>query len=425
MIRKSTYKKVIFPIFLAAIFTGFILFIVLGPVRVYAQELSKGVKPQKIGIETLSKDFINTTLDFSVSLLKNSYSQTENILISPVSVALALGMTANGADGNTLKQFNSLLGGDNLSLEQLNKFYYNMSSEFQNDNSNKIKFANSIWYRNDKNLNINNAFLQSNANFYKAAAYKSDFTSPKTVTDINNWVKLNTDGLINKIIDKIDRDTVMYLFNTVLFNAEWKKAYSTNDIYNKSFLISEKNYVSVPFMHSNESYISDGKAEGFIKPYKGGKYSYVAVLPNKETTIDDYIRSLDGKSFSKLLGSSSDEYAAMAFPKYKFDYSISLVDPLKNLGLSDCFIPDKADFSKMASAASGNIYINDVFHKTYISVDELGTKAGAVTKVEMRVTSVIVQPREVIFDRPFMFAVIDNETCLPLFLGTVRDPSKG
>ncbi len=199
----------------------------------------------------------------------------------------------------------------------------------------------------------------------------------------------------------------------------------TKDVTNKNFLLSENNYLSVPFMHSNESYISDGKAEGFIKPYKGDKYSYVAILPNKETTLDDYISSLDGKSFLKLLKSKSYEHAAMAFPKYKFDYSISLVDPLKNLGLTDCFIPDKADFTKMASSATGNIYVSDVLHKTYIQVDELGTKAGAVTKIEMEAGGAMLESRRVVFDRPFMFAVIDNETCLPLFLGIVRDPSKG
>lgn len=425
MISKITYKKVVFPILLAVILTGFILFIVLGTVKVYAQELSKGVKPQKIGVETLSDDFIHATSELSISLFKNSLSQTGNSLISPVSVALALGMTANGADGNTLKQFNKLLGGDALSMEQLNKFYYSMSSELQKDKSNKINLANSIWYRNDKSLKINTAFLQSNANYYKAAAYKADFSSKKTVTDINNWVKSNTGGLIDKIVDKIDKDTVMYLFNTVLFDAQWEKTYYTNAIHNDSFLIAEKNYVSVPFMHSNESYISDGKAEGFIKPYKGDKYSYVAILPNEGTTLGEYVNSLDGKSFLKLLESRSDEYAAIGFPKYKFDYSISLVEPLINLGFTDGFSPEKANFKKMATVTGENIFIGDVLHKTYIQVDEMGTKAGAVTQVTMMTGAMQEPTRKLTFNRPFVFAIIDNGTRLPLFIGTVTDPSRG
>lgn len=431
MNSKSTHKKVfktiVLPILLSAIILLSIVLINIfndTSTTVNAQDLLKNVSPNKVSTETLPINFITATSDFSISLLKQSISPGKNSLISPTSVALALGMTANGADGNTLDQFKKLLGGSNFSIDQLNRFYYTMSSDLQNDKINKIHLANSIWYRQDESLKVKPDFLQTNADFFKAAAYKADFNSPNTIKDINNWVKNNTNGMIDKIVEEIKADTIMYLFNTVLFEAEWKKVYDASEIRQGNFLLSDGKNISADFMYSNEKYLKSDTAQGFMKPYKGDKYSFVAMLPNEDISLEDYIKSLDGKNFLNFVNSKSDDSATVGFPKFKYDYEVSLVEPLKNLGFTEGFSSSNANFNKMATSSDGNIYIGDVLHKTFIQVDELGTKAGAVTKVEIRTGSAMLETNRVILDRPFVYAIIDNETNLPLFIGTVMNPLK-
>ncbi len=422
MLTGKMYKTVILPVLLAAILLlAYIAVNVLTASPVNAEELSKGVKAERISAPELSDDFISAAEDFSLSLFKQTADTGKNSLISPVSAALALGMTANGSGGNTLAQFNKLLGKDSITTEQLNKFYYSMSRLLQNDKYNKIRIANSIWYKNSESLNVKQDFLQNNADYYGAAAYKADFGSPDTIKAINNWVKTNTGGMIDKIIDKIDAQTVMYLFNTLMFDAEWEKIYKSSDIHDGSFTLPEKDTVTVPYMYSSEKYIKSENAEGFIKPYKGNKYSFVGILPNKDMTLEEYLKTLDGKSFQDILNSGSNETAKIGLPKFKYDCSASLVEPLKALGLTDGFDPNKADFSKMASDTEGNIYVSNVLQKTFIQVDDKGTKAGAVTKVEMITTGALIE-KNLTLNRPFLFAIIENDTKLPLFIGTVANP---
>ncbi|MDF2985638.1 MAG: serine protease inhibitor [Eubacterium sp.] len=424
MLTKKFNKTVIFPILLAVIIIiAIVLLNITGNFSVVnAQELSKGVKSNNSAVEKLPDNFRAAEMDLSISLFKNSISQNKNSLISPLSVTLAMGMTANGAAATTLDQFKKLLGQDRFTIDEINKFNYSLSSLFQSDKHNKVRLANSIWYRNEKTLTVNPVFLQKNADFYKANIFKSDFTSKNTIKDINNWVKNNTDGMIDNIVDTIYPNTIMYLFNTVLFEAEWRNIYKSNEVYEEIFSRSENDSIGVSFMHSMEKFIQNKNAEGFIKPYKGDKYSFVGILPKENISLKDFITTLNGNNFKELVTSYGDEYAQVGIPKFKYAYSKSLVEPLKSLGFTDGFSPSEANFSTMASVPDGNIYISEVLHKTYIQVDEKGTKAGAATKVEMLTGSAMQQPKKVTFDRPFVFAIIENETQLPLFIGTVVDP---
>jgi serpin B len=160
-----------------------------GPAKVYASNLMKDITAQKVETTLLSDNFTRSTADFSVDLFKNSYTKGKNSLISPTSVYLALGMTANGAEGNTLKEFEALLGKYNMNIKDLNIFYNSFAKTLANSTPETVSIANSIWYRQDKNLNIKKDFLQTNANYYNAAAYQVDFNSNRTISDINNWVK--------------------------------------------------------------------------------------------------------------------------------------------------------------------------------------------------------------------------------------------
>lgn len=255
------------------------------------------------------------------------------------------------------------------------------------------------------------------------------FGLQQTVKDINSWVKFKTGNLIDKIIDKNDPDTVMYLISALYFEAEWQEKYEDGDLKNGYFKLSDGKTVANVFMSSTEyQYIKDDMAQGFIKPYKSqeannsneaNKFSFVAILPNVGVDIDSYINSLTGDKFLSLIKNKLAEEVMTSLPKFKSEYSNSLVEPLKAMGLRDCF-GGTANFSKMVNSTYDNLSISDIKHKTFIQVDKIGTKAGAVALIEMRDKG--GSRNAVMLDRPFIYAIIDNKTSLPIFIGTMYNP---
>ena len=264
--------------------------------KVQAANLMDGVTAKTVSGKAADDAFKNSNADFAIRLFQQTRDGNKNSLISPLSVMLALSMTANGAKGETLAQMEALLGGD-IPMETLNEYLYSYIKALPSEKTAKLNSANSIWFR-DNGFTAEKAFLQKNADYYGAEAYKSVFDE-KTLRDINNWVKKNTDGKIEKIIDDLDPDAVMYLINTVLFDAEWESIYKKDEISDSTFTALDGTKRTISMMYSTEQrYLDDGKATGFIKPYKSG-YSFVALLPNGDISLSDYVASMTGKSFRR------------------------------------------------------------------------------------------------------------------------------
>jgi len=386
------------------------------------------------GYEKRAKDAINegsfelpdadnsTMTEFSVKLFKESFEAEKNTLISPLSVISALAMTAGGADGNTLSQMEQVFGMDKDTLDGYISSY--VGGLPQGDKY-KLNLANSIWLRDSSSFSPNGDFLQHNADYYGADIYEAPFDD-STVKEINSWVSDNTDGMIDSIIDRISADTIMYLINALAFDAEWEEIYEKYDVRDGDFTKEDGSKISVDFMYSTEgAYIADELAAGFIKYYAGRKYAFVALLPNEGVSVEEYISSLNGEKLNRMLTSPESATVWASIPKFETKYSVEMSDILSTLGMPDAFDSTLADFSGMGTA-DGNIYINRVIHKTFISVGEKGTRAGAATVVEMNCTSAapIVEPKEVYLDRPFVYMLIDCENNVPFFIGAMMDPSK-
>lgn len=385
-----------------------------------AQDLMKGISSTSEGVLIVPTigDFVGSTTDFSIKLFQKTYSRENNTLISPISVLTALAMTANGADGNTLAQMEAVLGGD-VPLEALNSHLHNYLYGWERNDTVKMSYANSIWFRDTTLFTPNQAFLQKNADYYGAAIYKASFDK-QTLNDINRWVTENTDGMIETILDKIPPDAMMYLINTLVFDGEWETVYSKNSIRTGSFTNISGTTQNAEMMYSDESrYLDDGKATGFIKNYKGGQYSFVALLPNEGVSLEDYVATLSGESFRRTLQNAKNTMVYATIPKFSYESNLTLNDALVAMGMEDAFSADKANFSKMGESAVGNLYIDRVIHKTFISVDELGTKAGAATIVELPGKAMPQETYTVTLDRPFVYAIVDNATGLPIFMGAV------
>ncbi|ERM91946.1 serine protease [Caldanaerobacter subterraneus subsp. yonseiensis KB-1] len=385
--------------------------------KVQAANLMEGIKANPVSEKNIDEKFIYNTADFSIELFKNSIDDKENFLISPLSAMLALAMTASGADNETLAQMEKALGKD-ISIEDLNKYLYTYMKKLPNEEKSKLTIANSIWFK-ENDFMPSKDFLQIIADYYKADIFKAAFDS-STVSDINNWVKSKTNGMIDKILNKIDPEDVMYLINAVAFDAEWETVYEKVSVHEDIFTDVYGNRQKVEFMNSEENlYIEEENAVGFVKPYAKNHYSFVAILPDENISVNEYIKTLTGQKFIDLIKNAKITLVRASLPKFKYEYTIKMNETLESLGMTDAFLPDKADFSKLGKSDIGNLYISEVLHKTFISVDELGTKAGAVTSVDITAAGIPVNFKTVKLNRPFIFAIIDNSTNLPIFIGTV------
>lgn len=388
--------------------------------KVQAKDLMEGITPNNVdALDDLSSQNADVT-DFAIRLFKASEESGKNTLISPLSVLCALAMTANGAEEETLAQMEEVLG---MTTDELNLYLYSYMKNLPQGDKYKLSLANSIWFTEDERFTVNQDFLQTNADYYGADIYKAPFDK-QTLKDINNWVKQNTDGMIPEILDQIPPEAIMYLVNALAFEAEWSEIYEKHQVKDGEFTKEDGTKQDVKFMYGSEgTYFEDEKATGFMKRYKGGKYAFVAMLPNEGVSVSEYIASLDGESLNALLANPQYATVRTSIPKFETEYKVEMSEILQDMGMTEALDMYNADFEGLGTSTGGNIYISRVLHKTFISVGEKGTKAGAVTIVDMKdgAAAEPTEPKEVYLDRPFVYMLVDCENNIPFFIGTMMD----
>lgn len=356
--------------------------------------------------------------DFSVELFRKSAENGENTLISPFSVLSALSMTANGADGDTLKQMEDVFG---LSLDELNDYFRTYISDEQD----AVTIANSLWLKDQDKLPVSPDFTRTVTDYYQSEIFEEPMDE-STLSKINSWVDENTDGMIQEILDKIQPGTLMYLVNALTFQEKWEEVYEDTDVYQGVFTDEDGNELDTDMMRSTESVWLDGAdAEGFMKFYEGGRYAFAALLPDEGVSLDDYVDSLTGSEISDIIESRDAGYTVHAeIPKFRSETDMELPDVLKEMGITDAF-SDRADFSRMYDT-EGNpgVQISEVIHKTFIEVNEQETKAAAATAVGIVETSLAIDDTEkyISLNRPFLYMLVDCDENIPLFIGTVYAP---
>ena len=386
-----------------------------------AEDLMEDVTPNKVtALDDLSGQNVSAT-DFSLRLFRQANASGENTLLSPLSVLYALAMTANGANGQTREQIEAVLG---MSAEELNLYLYSYMEALPRGPKYKLRLANSIWFRDDADhFTVHQDFLQKNADYYDADLYKTPFNK-RTLNEINEWVKDETNDMIPKILEEIPNNALMYLINALAFEAEWSDPYDKTMVRDGIFTKEDGTKQDVEMMYSTENYyLEDEKATGFMKHYEDLKYAFVALLPNEGVSVSEYLNSLSGESLHALLDEAEATTVEAALPKFKTEYSTELSEILQAMGMTDAFDAEYADFSGIGSSTEGSLYIGRVIHKTYIEVGEKGTRAGAATAVAMG-NGGIFSPEEikqVYLDRPFVYMLIDRENKIPFFIGTLMD----
>ena len=385
----------------------------------HSTDLMKNVQPKEIEkIQNLSETSGPLT-DFGINLFQRSLKSGENTLVSPLSVLYALSMTANGADENTLTQMDTVLG---LDVQQRNRWLYSYAEGIKNSN---LFLANAIWLKDDKGFSVEPEFLQTNANYYNAGLYSAPFDDA-TCKEINKWIEGKTAGMVKNVLDEIPEDAIMYLVNALSFEARWAEVYKETRIWQKVFTTEDGQTRDVQLMYSNEDgrFLEDDLATGFVKWYEDYRYTFVALLPNEGVSVEEYVQSLSGEHLRQMLAAPIDHDVVAAIPKFETEFHTELSNVLEKMGMTDAFDTGLADFSRLGNHSEGNLCINRVLHKTFISVAEQGTRAGAATVVEVAPTAAPPGERElkeVILDRPFVYMIWDMGTDTPVFIGTLMD----
>lgn len=389
------------------------------PAEAGAVDLMTGITPNPPAPVPVTDRAAAAATDFGLRLFLAAGEPGENALLSPVSVLCALAMTANGAQGDTLSQMETVLG---LSRAELNDYFRAWMASCEGDSV--LKPANSVWFTDDPRFTVNRDFLQTNADHYGADVYRAAFDDD-TLSAINEWVRTKTDGMIPSILDRIPKSAVMYLINALAFDARWETPYSEYSVQEGRFSCADGKKRNVDFLCSEEAlYLETGTAVGFLKPYAGGKYAFAALLPEKGTSPEEYLASLDGAQLHALLTAPQSVAVDAALPKFEMSYDTELSEILRGMGMKLPFAPAGADFSGLGVSTGGNIYISRVLHKSYIAVDEAGTRAGAATAVEAADEAAPMERKRVYLDRPFVCMLLDTKTGVPFFLGVLNDPGK-
>ena len=362
---------------------------------------------------------------FAIKLLKQATADTrdtlKNLFVSPLSVAMALAMTYNGAAGTTEDSMRATLELDGMSVAEVNDSYRSLIELLrQLDPHVRFQIANSIWYL--QGYTIEQPFLDANHNYYDAQVTALAFSSPTAPATINAWVNQQTQGVIKTIVDAIPDGMRLYLINAIYFKGDWTQQFDPNLTQPRAFRLADGTTVNVPTMtHGKEAdvRVAHGPSATIVDlPYGGAAFSMTIVLPHDTSSADQLVDALTPEQWNEWTASLEATQAEVFLPKFKLTNDLNLIPSLAGLGMGIAFADGRADFTRIH--VPSELSITEVKHKTYVDVNEEGTVAAAVTSVGLGLTS--ASPY-IVIDRPFIFALRENLSGTILFMGVIRHPT--
>lgn len=374
----------------------------------------------------LSTTFMDAQLQFAFDVLNQSAdaSAGKNIFVSAPNVSLALGIAANGAQGETFDAMAAPLSGKGATLEQMNRDFAALQALLKRSSEGiTLTLANSLWVNAGPPLN--NDYLQNTQQFYDAAIHTLDFSQPESAGEINQWVQNATNGKIPAIVDQLPADVAMLILSAIYFKATWSRPFRTALTEDQPFTSTTGAPVTVPMMRQSGSFahLKNEQFEAIALPYAGYTARMVVLLPAPDSNVDALRKQLTTQNWKAWSAALEPAQGTLRLPRFKTEFDIALNDVLKNMGMGIVFDSQSADFSGMRPAPP-SLFISEVKHRSVIEVNEAGTEAAAVTSVSMGVTSAMPaeNPFEMTVDRPFLFAIEDVQTGALLFQGIIHQP---
>jgi serine protease inhibitor len=378
-----------------------------------------------------SSEITNARTSFAFSLYPQVAQDqvNQNILISPVSIILALMMAYNGADGETQAAMATTLQSTGISIEALNQHNQQWIEAIEkSDEHVQLQIANSLWGR--EGISFEEAFVDTVQEYYNAEVQSLDFDKSNASDKINRWVSDQTNDKIKQIVDKsINSDTILFLINAIYFDGKWSQPFNPKITKDNTFNLIDSTKKQHPFMNLSDTfqYLQEDKFQAVRLPYGDGAVSMYAFLPDESSSLQEFQAQLTGDNWSTWLSSLQVRKGTVALPKFKLEYELNLKKALTEMGMGIAFKEGTADLSRMVVDKQSNPFISSVKHSTFIDVQEEGTEAAAVTSIEVSVTSLDTsapQPFEMKLDRPFFFIIADNQTGAILFMGSIYEPQQ-
>jgi serine protease inhibitor len=370
---------------------------------------------------TAEQQVSNASTDFGLALLQNVHAGEgkPNVLLSPLSASMALGMALNGAVGATYDDMRRTLGFGDLSEAAVNQAYRGLIAQLRARDA-KVEFtlANSIWY--ERSFQVKAPFLNAAREYFSAEVTALDFGSPTAPKTISDWAAQQTGGRIRDLVDYIDPLDRLFMVNAVYFKAPWTVPFQPNATRPGTFTRRDGSVVDVPLMSVDRAFAmyQDDEVMMVELPYADTAFSMVLLAPAEQNTLDVLTAELTSRRWAELIGRLEPQRIMLNVPKFRFEYELEMKNVLAMMGMAVAFQPGVADFTRMADAK--DLHISRVKQKAFIDVHELGTEAAAATSVVGSVTSM---PPVLRFDRPFLFAIRERSSGTLLFVGRVGDPS--
>lgn len=404
-------KKLIFLLPIIGLFVG------CDPVTQPDNEVAREIKLNAAQQARVSQDN-----EFAFDLLRKTMADSEesNVFLSPLSVSIALGMALNGAEGDTEEQISAALKLSNLTTDEINKYYRIMQSELPGlDSKTKLSISNAVWY--NEGFSVKSDFLKLNADHFNAYIKMLNFKESYALDTINNWCSRSTNGLIPTILNSISPDAVMYLMNAVYFKGMWATKFDKSKTFETGFTNDKNEIVKVNMMTLKDTfnYAEDQHAQYLQMPYGNKAYSMTVILPLNKQTPADVLAQLSTDKWNDIQRNLSVNEVDVYMPRLKIENTFSLKNVLSEMGMPVAF----TEFADFSGVSDQQILISDVKHKTYITVDEDGTEAAAVTSVEFTTTSMPTNPVFYV-NKPFAFVISEKSTGVILFAGKIGNPGK-
>jgi serine protease inhibitor len=418
-------KKAIYTILTLSLVT-FTLYMGLSYIPKYRQKLAYAASDEK----ALATDgsLVDATSKFAIKIFKELSKEDtgKNIFISPLSISLALTMVYNGAEDSTKEAMAKTLEIDEMELGDHNQNYQNLIESLENvDSSIQLDIANSVWVREQFASSVKQEFTNSLSSYYKSDVYTRDFDNPRIVSEINNWISSKTNNKINKMIEKVDNQIVMFVINAIYFKGDWASPFDEKATHLDDFKLQDGSKIKVNFMSKSDDYrhYSCENYDAVRLPYGRDKIAMYVLLPEVNTDIDIFIEGISQNELQESFSNYVETKVDIDLPKFKIEYGVKrLNNVLKSLGMGIAFDQIEANFGGIAPVqASNNLYIDFVDHKAFVEVNEKGTEAAASTVVGIGLTS-MPMAEEFKVNRPFVFIIRDDRSGSILFMGKVNNP---
>jgi serpin B len=361
----------------------------------------------------------NATTEFGFKLMEQMHAEEpdKNQVISPVSVSIALGMLYNGTRDNTRDELRAGLGLDHMSEDQINSYYDKIITHLPVlDEAVKLSIANGIFHHDE--FSPKKDYLNTVQDKFHSSITPLDFRDPQTPEVINQWVRDQTNDKIDKMLDHISRESVMFLMNALYFKGNWMEPFEKDQTREGTFTKADGSTYPVPFMNKQDNWnVWQGEQITAVDlPYGDSVFSMTLLLPTDDQLVAGVIQDLNMEMLQTIEDNLQPNRSIVEVPRFKLEYEAKLKPALHAMGMQQMFDAYEANLHGISEA---QLFVRDVIHKTFIEVNEEGTEAAAATGVDIGITSM---PPTISFNEPFVFLIRENINNTVVFAGKVMEP---